>query len=90
MVAREEAKFATTPDKKQILEDIADNLKKLMSNDPKVIGEMIYNAANRAVNYTLTDKEFIAKTIAEITNNSIFRDGMKWFDLNGYNFDNQI
>jgi hypothetical protein len=75
---------------KNIFSSIYKYLEPKTSKDPKVIGEMIHDAANRAVNYALTDKESIAKTIAKIADTSIFRDGMKWLDLNGYNFDNLI
>jgi hypothetical protein len=86
MVAKEEAESATGREK-QILLSIFKYLEAKTSTSAEVINTMIQDATSRAVKYALTDKESIAKAIAKIADAPIFRDGMKWFNLD---FDNLI
>jgi hypothetical protein len=58
----------------------------LLKKVPKTTA-LIEDAARKTINYAMTNEKWILRAMREIADNSIFRDGLRLFDINGYKTD---
>jgi hypothetical protein len=58
----------------------------ILNKVPKTTA-LIEDAWRKSFNYAMTNEKWILKAMREIADNSIFRDGLRLFDINGYKTD---